>query len=695
MVIAIKEKRHSSNKFPFHSSSIIYNDCVGLYSLLSRYRRKEYALNNSGWVLLDASEKLFSVSRSRLFNDKEEFDPEWAPKWKALTELLRVEIPSDLKRRGGTTGGVGVLILCNDARTCTQLNQYLTMGAEKYLFYEALRHEIKLNKIGADFQKMTATSEFGHYQINQKKGKEAARATTTKTTSGRQGTSRLNRKRRSNISKAELNEFGDVEGSEGGSQNSTSAGDSTTMLLSGSGGIDEEEEDDLEGVAVQDSFVLTMTQATDSAEYTMSQVSDFDATQYSEYSAVLKGSLQAPDPTICIQAFKTVALGSMALERVLRDLSPSYVIMYHTDVTAIRQLEVLEARLRRSPQDRMNVFVLLHADTAEEQAYLTALRREKQAFELIINTKRTMVIETDREGKMLSEAQTDPVDELPVDNARSCQAGGQLVRGTATQSQVVTDMREFRSELPCLIHRRGVEVVPVTITVGDYILTPDICVERKSISDLIGSLNSGRLYNQAVQMVRYYSKPVLLIEFDQNKPFHLQGRYMMSESSNNMNVVKKLQLLTLHFPKLMLVWSASPYATAQLFIELKQGKPEPDPEAAALLGCDETAELKEKYNPVMYDFLLRLPGINTRNVANVLKRGNSLKELLRLSEDELEPILGSRANAQMLHEILHGVHKAVPEVGGSSGGGGSSGSGGMGFKPKYPMGGSKFKRVRK
>ena len=29
--------------------------------------------------------------------------------------------------------------------------------------------------------------------------------------------------------------------------------------------------------------------------------------------------------------------------------------------------------------------------------------------------------------------------------------------------------------------------------VGDYILTPDICVERKSISDLIGSLNSGRL----------------------------------------------------------------------------------------------------------------------------------------------------------------------------------------------------------
>ena len=60
--------------------------------------------------------------------------------------------------------------------------------------------------------------------------------------------------------------------------------------------------------------------------------------------------------------------------------------------------------------------------------------------------------------------------------------------------------------------------------VGDYILTPDVCVERKSVSDLIGSLNNGRLYNQAVSMCRYYKRPVLLIEFDPNKPFTLQVR---------------------------------------------------------------------------------------------------------------------------------------------------------------------------
>lgn len=59
--------------------------------------------------------------------------------------------------------------------------------------------------------------------------------------------------------------------------------------------------------------------------------------------------------------------------------------------------------------------------------------------------------------------------------------------------QVIVDMREFRSSLPSMIHAANNLVIPATLTIGDYILTPDICVERKSLSDLISSFNSGRL----------------------------------------------------------------------------------------------------------------------------------------------------------------------------------------------------------
>ena len=61
------------------------------------------------------------------------------------------------------------------------------------------------------------------------------------------------------------------------------------------------------------------------------------------------------------------------------------------------------------------------------------------------------------------------------------------------------------------------------LQVGDYILSPEMCVERKSISDLKGSFISGRLYHQAEAMSRNYKTPILLIEFERDKAFALHS----------------------------------------------------------------------------------------------------------------------------------------------------------------------------
>lgn len=57
--------------------------------------------------------------------------------------------------------------------------------------------------------------------------------------------------------------------------------------------------------------------------------------------------------------------------------------------------------------------------------------------------------------------------------------------------------------------------------VGDYVLSPDIVVERKALADLFASLGSGRLYNQ-VRLHRLHSHP---------QPTHLAGRCINLESS--------------------------------------------------------------------------------------------------------------------------------------------------------------------
>lgn len=57
----------------------------------------------------------------------------------------------------------------------------------------------------------------------------------------------------------------------------------------------------------------------------------------------------------------------------------------------------------------------------------------------------------------------------------------------------MVDIREFKCSLPPTLHAHGFNIVPYTLQVGDYILNPEMCVERKSIQDLIGSFTTGRL----------------------------------------------------------------------------------------------------------------------------------------------------------------------------------------------------------
>lgn len=61
-------------------------------------------------------------------------------------------------------------------------------------------------------------------------------------------------------------------------------------------------------------------------------------------------------------------------------------------------------------------------------------------------------------------------------------------------------------------------------------------------------------------------------KYIQCKILFQQNNYMLSNDSKNFDVQQKLLLLTLHFPKLKIVWSPSPYASAQLFEELKVSK---------------------------------------------------------------------------------------------------------------------------
>lgn len=618
----------------------IYGDSVAFLAAVKRYRTAEYAMSNSGWTLLAAAEQIFKLAKERVFNAKDEFDPEPCQKWKALSEILRVEIPSDMKKsiKDKTIDknkAVRVLILCNDARTCYQLNQYLTQGGERTLFWSALKDEISVQKLSDKYRKLHGPGS-GAVQnsVNVKINTEVA-------TSSGSGQAVENVPLKLNTLKDRKRKADEVK---------------------------ELVEQTVEIEDFRDSYLLTMSQTVDGNQSFDASAFNLKESENVEFESLTsqKCDLNATavmnsmeKPAVLIQTFRTDRERFSSLDQGLLEMQPDYIVMYHSNMSAIRQIEIFEARLQRPAKRRLKVFVIMQAKTVEEQSFLTSLRREKQAFEFLIQSKRTMIVPEYQDGKseVLNLSQGDAEEAAPSTR----QAGGREVQ-KVTQ-KVIVDSREFRSELPCLIHRRGMEVVPLMITIGDYILTDDICVERKSISDLIQSLHGGRLYNQCQQMLRFYPKAILLIEFDQNRPFHLQGRYMLSRDneSSNSDTLQKLQLLTIHFPKLRIVWSPSPWSTAQLFEEIKRNKEQPNPEKVTQAGLEDPSQdydaITERYNANIYDFVMKLPGISTKNVHVVMRHAKSLKDLLKLNLQQLADLLSNKKDAEQLYNSLHSTMK--------------------------------------
>jgi DNA excision repair protein ERCC-4 len=249
-------------------------------------------------------------------------------------------------------------------------------------------------------------------------------------------------------------------------------------------------------------------------------------------------------------------------------------------------------------------------------------------------------------------------------------AGGGRLTATAEPPRVVVDVREFRSSLPSLLHGRNIVVVPCMLTVGDYVLSPSICVERKSVKDLISSFKDGRLYNQAETMGLHYKNPMLLIEFDQNKSFTLEVCFStvprispltdrdpspqsqpfadLSGSTIQQDLQSKLVLLTLTFPRLKIIWSSSPYQTAEIFEELKKNQDEPDPIKAVSIGLEDGEDPSDQtFNQTPKEMLQKVPGVTAKVARALVLEVESLLELSNMEEMEVSALVGGEVGRQV------------------------------------------------
>lgn len=81
-------------------------------------------------------------------------------------------------------------------------------------------------------------------------------------------------------------------------------------------------------------------------------------------------------------------------------------------------------------------------------------------------------------------------------------------------TRIVVDERERPSGIPDFLRASGAAVDFAQLAVGDYIVSPEVAVERKTVHDLVSSIYDGRLYVQCSELVKHYAKPVVVIQGD-------------------------------------------------------------------------------------------------------------------------------------------------------------------------------------
>ncbi|KAF2859639.1 DNA repair protein [Piedraia hortae CBS 480.64] len=592
--------------------------------------------NPSPWLYLDAAQTVFATAKRRVYTGQLTEGSDWKPvleelpKWKVLAEILdEIERDVYLNPHLQDQNGGAVLIMCGSYDTSRQLRQYLhSMYAEpgEDAEQDEADDEDKETGIRPNARHMMRRKLRQHLMWKQNFARVEKNLFVDNTKNTAQGSAdqagnrgersrappNKRRRVRGNAAAAALGPHRTV-----GTTNSNLAGDKQAHIEA-----------------------LVRQLAPEEVESKPVDIAVGD-------------SLEDVDKYYGLYDLKDVVIvhpysGDMD-DHLLEETKPRYVIMYEPDAAFIRRLEVY----RSSHSNRqVRVYFMYYGGSVEEQRYLSVVRGEKDSFTKLIRERANMAMSFTHDT-----ADLDPQDAF-LRSVNTRIAGGGRLTATAEPPRVVFDVRESRSKVPSLLHARNMQPVPCTLTVGDYILTPDICVERKSLKDLVSSFANGRLYNQARSMLQHYTHPMLLIEFELHKAFTLEPFTDNAKSANALasqvgsDLQSKIVQLCLAFPRLRIIWSSSPYQTAEIFEELKKKQPEPNPVRAAEIGLEEGDDPSGRmFNQLPQDLLRAVPGVSAKALQRLILSFNDVQDVANADFDRLKAVVG-RESARLIRNFF-------------------------------------------
>jgi DNA excision repair protein ERCC-4 len=220
--------------------------------------------------------------------------------------------------------------------------------------------------------------------------------------------------------------------------------------------------------------------------------------------------------------------------------------------------------------------------------------------------------------------------------------------------RIVVDEREKNSNIPELLRNAGAVIDFTQLKVGDYVVSSETAVERKTVRDLISSIYDGRLFLQCSDLVKHYQKPLLVVQGNiaelaeapddmEETDTKLHAERMPLAYDALITVATEFRIPIIHTP--------SAEQTAQLLVTLVNRSLSEGKATGPLLR-----KIK-KENPIyiqQLSVLASLPGVGEKLAARMLKKFHTPIRALNASAAELATIPGfGLARAERVRKILN------------------------------------------
>ncbi len=199
---------------------------------------------------------------------------------------------------------------------------------------------------------------------------------------------------------------------------------------------------------------------------------------------------------------------------------------------------------------------------------------------------------------------------------------------TKEELKVEVDFREKNSLVPSLLMKEGLVIEWKQLPVGDYIVN-GVAIERKSVSDLKGSIISKRIVSQLFEL-KQYERGILVVEGIIEEDVYSGGIHENAFRGFLLSVALDFQV--------PIIFTHDSKDTAKYLSVLARKK---DKEGAGIRATKIHLTNEEQVQFILEGF----PNVGAVKAKKLVEKFGSLKNIFEAPTEKLEEILGKRAKA--------------------------------------------------